>query len=286
MSKGGIKFSCADFTFPLLAHPAVLQLIQMMGFGAVDLGLFEGRSHIQPSEIEKNPVKEGQKLLDELKSLNLEVSDVFFQPGEEPAIAAPNSPLQSVKEKNRSLFMRQIEFTDALGCRHMTGLPGVPHEGQATADDWQRAVEETNWRFEMASTAGITYAVEPHVGSLLPDVETTLKFIKACHGLGLTLDYGHFIYQGQTNESIHPLIEYATHFHARGGAEGKLQTTVKENAIDFQTIIRQFVASSYDGYVCMEYVYQDWGGCNRTDNVSETILLYQYLEKIANSANS
>jgi len=43
------KLACADFTFPLLAHEKVLQLIAMLGFEGVDIGLFDGRSHLWPS---------------------------------------------------------------------------------------------------------------------------------------------------------------------------------------------------------------------------------------------
>lgn len=279
MTMEKIQFSCADFTFPLLSHLNVLKLIQMMGFSAVDLGVFEGRSHLIPGEIAKNPEKEGKRLLQDLDFFGLNVADVFLQPGEAPSVAAVNTPLHSVKDRNRVLFMRMLDFTNTLGCRHMTGLPGVAHPGESSTNDWHRAVEETMWRFEKAKSAGITYAVEPHIGSILPDVESTVKFIKDCPGLGITLDYGHFIYVGLTNESVHPLINYATHFHARGGAKGKLQTIVKENTIDFRSIIHKFLESSYSGYICLEYVYQDWEGCNRTDNVSETILLYEHLKK-------
>ena len=37
-----LKLACADFTFPLLPHDRVLDLIAMLGFEGVDIGLFEG----------------------------------------------------------------------------------------------------------------------------------------------------------------------------------------------------------------------------------------------------
>ena len=43
------KLACADFTFPLLPHDDALDLIAALGFDGVDLGMFEGRSHLQPS---------------------------------------------------------------------------------------------------------------------------------------------------------------------------------------------------------------------------------------------
>jgi sugar phosphate isomerase/epimerase len=277
MNENKIKYACADFTFPLLAHKDVLHLVKMLGFRAVDLGIFEGRSHHYPSDLAKNPIQEGIKLDKILNEIGLKASDVFLQTGKEPSIAATNIPDKSVREKNREIFLKMLDFTLAVKSGHITGLPGVPHQGEKSDDDWNRACEETIWRLETAHAKGVLYSIEPHLGSILNNPATTLQFISDCPGLTLTLDYGHFIYQGQSNESIHPLLPYASHFHARGGAKEKLQTMVSENEIDFMTIISKLKEINYSGFICFEYVYNDWGGCNRTDNVSETILLHELL---------
>lgn len=277
MKDSKINYSCADFTFPLLSHRNALKLIQLLGIGAVDLGLFEDRSHIFPSTIVKDFNKVVKTVKRHLDAAELAVSDVFLQTGADPPINAANTPDYSVRDKNREMFRKVIEFAHAVGGGHITGLPGVYHKGCDRLDDWGRAIEEAQWRIEYASAAGITYSVEPHVGSILPDATITMDFIKACPGLSLTLDYGHFIYQGQSNESVHPLIPYASHFHARGGANGRLQTIVRENTIDYNAMINLLLESGYAGYICLEYVYQDWEGCNRTDNVSETLLLHDLL---------
>lgn len=275
------KYSCADFTFPLLPHHKVLQLIKLLGIDAVDLGIFEGRSHHFPSHIAKNPIGEGKRLAKELREIGLEPADVFLQTGADPPVAAANTPDKAIRASNRTIFQKILEFTKTLGCVHVTGLPGVLHQGQTEENDWKRACEETFWRVEKAKDYGLVYAIEPHVGSILPDAVSTLKFIEDCPGITLTLDYGHFIYQGQTNESVHPLIPYASHFHARGGAKGKLQTMVSENEIDFKTIVSQFKEIRYSGFTCLEYVHVDWEGCNRTDNVSETIRLLELLNQLS-----
>ncbi len=62
------KLACADFAFPLLEHDKVLQLIAMLGFEGVDIGLFEERSHLWPSRefagIEKSSAELKLKLDD------------------------------------------------------------------------------------------------------------------------------------------------------------------------------------------------------------------------------
>ncbi len=119
------------------------------------------------------------------------------------------------------------------------------------------------------------------MGSILPDPVTTLRFLREIPNLTLTLDYGHFIYQGMSNESAHPLLKHASHFHARGGAKGQLQSTVKDNTIDYQAVVEGLAAVDYEGYLSLEYVWIDWEGCNRTDNISETLLLRQQLKSFA-----
>lgn len=281
-----MKYSCADFTFPLLPHDKTLQLIKLLGIHSVDLGLFEDRSHHYPSQIARDPQGQASLIKEKLSALELSVADVFLQTGAEPHIAAANTPDDGLRQSNRDTFARILEYTHALGCRHLTGLPGVMHKNVDHQTDWQRAAEESAWRVAQANDAGIIYAIEPHVGSILPDPDKAMAFLRQVPGLSLTLDYGHFIYQGMPNESVHPLIPHASHFHARGGAPGMLQSTVKDNTIDFETILHEFKELDYPGYICLEYVYVDWEGCNRTDNVSETLLLQQLLGTYISNGHS
>ncbi|MFV0336878.1 MAG: sugar phosphate isomerase/epimerase family protein [Chthoniobacterales bacterium] len=182
-----------------------------------------------------------------------------------------------VRNKNRATFSAMVKFTHTLGAKHITGLPGVLHKENDPANNWEIAVEEATWRLNLCRQHEITYAIEAHVGSILPDPKTTLRFLKDVPNLTLTLDYGHFIYQEMSNEDCHPLLPYASHFHARGGAPGALQSTVPDNTIDFQNIVRHLKNAKYSGYYCLEYVWVDWENCNRTDNISETLRLRDLL---------
>lgn len=272
-----MNFSCADFTFPLLPHDKVLQLIKLLGINAVDLGFFSGRSHLQPEHVFGNVAGAAKKFSARLNELGLDLADVFLQTSESPAHLPANHPDPIVRKKTRELMKIAIEFTVNAGCQHITGLPGVSHPGVSDGDSRLRAAEESSWRAEEAAKAGLVYSIEPHVGSICWSAETTLEFLRQSQNVTLTLDYGHFIYQGLSNESVHPLLSHASHFHARGGAPGQLQSTMKDNAIDFAAIIRELKRLNYRGYICLEYVWVDWEGCNRTDNVAETILLRENL---------
>jgi sugar phosphate isomerase/epimerase len=274
------RFSCADFTFPLLPHEKALRLIKLLGINAVDLGFFVGRSHLRPEHAFGNGAGAAKAVSALLSDLGLELADVFLQTGADPDIDPANHPEQSVRNKTRDLFKSAIEVAHATGCHHLTGLPGVSHAGVSDADSFALAADEASWRAAEANRAGVVYAVEAHVGSICPSPETTLEFLQRSQGVTLTLDYGHFIYQGMTNESVHALLPYASHFHARAGCKGRLQALLKNNAIDFASILAGLRQAAYKGFICLEYVWVDWEHCNEVDNVSETILLRDHLSQI------
>lgn len=265
--------SCADYAFPLLSHDRVMRLIKLLDLKAIDLGVFEGRSHVSPSEIAVNPRQNGQELLTKLQEADLSVADIFLQTGPKVTIASTNSPDKKVRDSNRDVFKSILEFSRTIHCDHLTGLPGVLHPKSSFKQDWATACEETAWRVEIAKAHNITYAVEPHLDSIIETPETALRFAQEVPGLTFALDCGHFVFQGIAMEDIYPLLPFTSHFHARCGSEGKLQCAVSENTINFKEVFHRLHHLNYRGYTCLEYVYIDWHQCNRNDNISETLLL-------------
>lgn len=273
-----LRFSCADYTFPVLERSVALRLIKLLGINHVDIGLFARSSHFSPMELQASPKKYTTQLLHELDETELSVSDVFVQIGVHPSQCAANDPSPLVRDKNRDVFARALEFCVALGCGHLTGLPGVFHAEASRDGDLELAAEEAVRRAKDCASAGVHYAIEPHLDSICENVDGTRAFLNASRGLTLTLDYGHFITSGETSERVHSLLPFASHVHVRGGAIGRLQTSVDENTIDFPGVVARLQELEYGGFLALEYVWVDWKGCNRTDNVSETVLLRRALE--------
>ncbi len=131
------------------------------------------------------------------------------------------------------------------------------------------------------ASAGVRYAIEPHVDSICAEVGSTHTFLNAVEGLTLTLDYGHFIAAGEISGKVHNLLPSASHVHVRGGAVGRLQTSLEESEIYFTGMLTGLQRLGYSDFLALEYVWVDWKGCNRTDNVSETLLLRRALESTA-----
>lgn len=274
-----VPFSCADFAFPLLRHEDSLRLIKMLGIDWVDVGLFENRSHIQPSGELKDPEKSGKSLADKAANLGLGIADIFLQTSLDFREFAINHPDARIRAGQRDVFRRLCDYVLAAGCRHVGGLPGVDFGGES----WALGREELLWRADYARERGLTYAVEAHAGSLIESPDDTLKMLKEAEGLSLILDHSHYTFRGIPASSLRPLMPYAAHMHIRGARKGEMQCSVARNETDFQAVADHMRETGYAGKVCLEYTYTDWENCNRTDNLSETILLAREFHQLLES---
>ncbi len=272
-----LKLASADFTFPLLPHDRALDLIAMLEFDGVDIGLFEGRSHLWPSQVLKTPVKAGAQLAHRLADRGLRCADVFLQVRASFIPYAVNHPLAARRRQARDWFLRTLDYAAACGARHVTTLPGVYFDTEKPADSWRRCCDELSWRVERASRHQIVFGVEAHVGSIVPNPKEALRLLRSVGGLTLTLDYTHFTRCGLPDSAIEPLVEHASHFHARGARKGRLQASFQQNTIDYARVLRMMKKTNYRGYVGVEYVWTDWEHCNEVDNLSETIQLRDFL---------
>ncbi len=273
------RFACADFTFPLLDHANVIKLLAMLGMDGVDIGLFEKRSHLQPSSEFADLEANAKKLKAQLDENGLVAADVFLQCDTDFAIYAVNHPKQENRDFARKWYLDTLNYAHVLGCEHVTILPGVDFEDESYEESFDRAVEEMAWRAAEAQKHGITLGFEAHVGSLVEEPVKAKALVTAVDGLTLTLDYTHFERMGMPEEEYSILMPYASHFHARNAAPGQLQTIAQENTIDYEKVVKSMIETGYQGFVGIEFIWMEWEDGNRVDNVSETLLMKRQIER-------
>ena len=276
-----MKLSLCDFTFPKLEWDQTLRLGRDLGVEAMDISLFEGRSHLEPQAVLASPAYWASRVTAAFRGHGLGISDVFGQAGRAAEENALNDPDKGVREKASQFFCRILEFTARCNCSHLTLLPGVRFEQEVYGDCFKRSAEELTWRVESARRMGVTLGIEPHLGSIASTPQDARRLLDVTPGLTLTLDYCHFACQGITDDQVEPLVEGSSHFHARGACEGKLQAPVKENTIDYPRVLRAMHRYGYKGFIALEYVWIEWMRCNEVDNLSETILLRDILRTAA-----
>jgi sugar phosphate isomerase/epimerase len=276
-----LKLSCADYTFPLLPHNHVLELITMLDFQAVDIGLFGGRSHVRPEVVLEDIPHSARKLTKNVEDHGLEIVTIFLIPREQDALSlATNNPDANRRQEARDLFMKTLDFVNECGVSHLSAGAGVRWRDEPEDVSFERDAEELGWRVQLAQKAGVTFAIEPHANSLAATPDDTLRLIEMTPGLTLALDYAHFIRHGIPEREVHPLLEYTSNFHARGANAERLQASFKDNTVDFEQILSILKSHNYPGYICLEYVWTEWERCNEVDNLSETILLRDFIRGV------
>lgn len=272
-----LKLAACDYTFPKLQWEQTLLMARELGVEAVDVSLFAGRSHLNIQDVFTDLPRAAKRVNTALNAHGLRIADAFGQPGKVFEENAVNHPDATVRQSATEFFYRLLEFSLRCNGGHMTLLPGVHFPTESEEDSLKRCVDELAWRVAAAANVGVVLSVEAHLGSIIPTPQAAAKLLDLVPGLTLTLDYTHFTYQGIPDAAVEPLMARTSHFHARGACRGKIQSTMSENTINYDGILRAMQKAKYKGFVVLEYVWTEWMDLNRVDNVSETIILRDLL---------
>jgi sugar phosphate isomerase/epimerase len=267
----GPRLACAHSTFPKLSLEGALGVIADLSFAAVDVCVFTGYDHIPPERVLADPAAAAEEVGEAIERFGLVPSDVFAILGGSFEELAPNHPDEAVRAESMRCFGLFLEFTKRLGAPGLTVLPGTPFEGVEDDDGLALAAEELARRAQLAGEAGLRLAVEPHIGSIVATPDRARELVERAPGLGLALDYSHFVYQGIDQAEVDGLLGDTHHFHVRQAAPGVVQARTHEGTIDFVRIRDLLLAQGYEGYFALEYQWEDgWLDFTRVDCLSET----------------
>ena len=75
-----------------------------------------------------------------------------------------------------------------------------------------------------------------------------------------------------------PVMTLMPGVNCRAARPGRLQSALKENAIDFPRLVASLAVHGYDAYLCCENIWFEPLGCDDVDNMSETIMLRDILK--------
>jgi len=168
-------------------------------------------------------------------------------------------------------FERVAIFCEAAGIKTIFISPGVVNAGQTLSSSLDESARTIELLVRAANNRNITLTVEPHIKSNVESPNAALKLLQLCDGLSLTLDYSHMICLGYRQEEIDLLIPFAAHVHLRQARPGRAQERLELGTINFPALIARLREHGYDGYLTLEYCYQDFLNMKNVDVLSETV---------------
>ncbi len=282
------RIACADSSFPRLSHAASLAVIRDLEIAAVEVCVFAGSGHTTPEAVVADPTVTAAAVGERLAANGLIASNVFAILGEDYETLAVNHPDAAVREESLARFAKALDFTARLGAPCLTILPGTHFAGVDRERGIELAGAELRRRAELAGAAGIRLTFEPHYGSIAESPTAALDLLERVPDLAFALDYSHFVFQGVSQADVDPLIAGTGHVHLRQAAPGVMQARACEGTIDFGAVLDELAAAGYEGYLAIEYQWEEWLESNRVDCISETAEMRDLLlewERASDNAN-
>ena len=268
-----IRLSCGDHSFPLIPHDLALDVIAGLGFDGVNLVLWGNRSEIQPEAVRADPAGWAGRVVERLRVRSLAIGDLVCIPWTDYETLAVNHPLEAERERSLGFFTDMLDFAQRIGAPGITILPGLDWPDESHEESLARTARELVPRVAEAQEHGVPLSIEPHVGSVCHNPADVEWLCAQVPGVTVTLDYTHFVSLGIAEAEIDPLLARTRHLHTRGGANGRIQTPLSDNTIDYERIVGRLIDAGYEGFIAVEYCWIDWEGMNNVDVISESVIL-------------
>jgi sugar phosphate isomerase/epimerase len=251
---------------PLLSRAEGCAVARALGFDGVDIGTI-GASDDERRRIVESP----RQLGEELGALELPVANFFYFFGADLRVdrnlADPGSHAANLADLAKVLVL-----CGAAEAPTLTLSPGIVNPGQTLEQAIEASAGFLRRAVELAADFGITVMIEPGVLSIVESPRATEALLARVPGLGLVLDYSHFICLGFTQEEVDVLLPSATHVHLRQAGPGRLQERLESwsGTINFRLLFSQLRAGGYEGWLATEI-----GEAleERVDVVTETVRL-------------
>jgi sugar phosphate isomerase/epimerase len=219
--------------------------IAALGFGQIDLALYQGWTHINPSDLADGGPPEVQRQTDRVTRL--------IDQHQMRGVVSVNVGLArgdtSVDEERRRL-VAVCALANALG------VPVVTIRGSKRGTPVEHERQRLATLLPVASDAGLELSLEMHnnEGPELPSV--ALGLCEAVPGLGLTLDTSHLYggpNQGADFSMLFPLVKHV-HLRDAGMRKELLQMPPGAGCVDFAGLLRGLDALGNRGKFAIEYV--------------------------------
>ena len=275
-----MKIGGCTFAFGPRSLEEAASILAAFGFQTIDLGVCSNENaQVDPIVAAGDPDGSADQVLRALEPWGFELNECFFLDFGDPV----NHPDPEIRDRTRHLFRGLVRFARKIGCASIMVIPGEIHAELGRKESFQLSVKELRALVGIANDAGLALNIEACEPSVAEDPQDALRICREVPGLGLTLDYSHFVDPGHPQAEVEPLHAYARHVHIRQAALGKRVETVEEGTIDFARVFELLKSSSYNGVVAVEYVDCDETTACGVDVMVETPKMKREIERILRS---
>jgi len=239
-----------SFIHPQRSLEQGLETVQRLGFSNVDIGVGGGNSHFDAIAVAQSPQAFADEVRRAADKFELTINECFLLNFGPPI----NTPDLKARNETLALFRNLARGAKQAGFKSILLIAGPTHTELGQAASQELAAEALIPLVEVCSENNLQLNLEADFESCVSTPEATAALCQQVPGLGLTLDYSHFICQGIEPERIEVLHPYTRHIHIRQAAPGQIVAEVDQGTIDFAQVTSQLARSGYNGLYCIEYL--------------------------------
>ena len=260
------KLSLTSWSLPACSLQEAAGISEALGINALDVGYFYG-----PALDKAKLLSDPEDVAEQVLALGIDLPCLYHLFGS--TLADRNLADARHLDQNVADLKQAVRFCKRANIGVIFVLPGVVNPGQGRREALAQSAASLKKLLPIATDAGITLTVEPHVHSYLESPALTLELIEKVPGLKLALDYGHFVCLGYRQDEIDVLAPHAGHVHLRQAKMGELQTKLAKGTINIPAELATLRNAGFNGYVALEYTHQDYMDSLFDDILTETIQL-------------
>jgi sugar phosphate isomerase/epimerase len=238
-----------SFIHPHQSLAQGLERVRRLGFDWADVGIGGANGHFNPVEVAQAPLVYSDQIRRELPE-GMRLNECFTLNFGPPI----NTPDAAVRRQTRTLFEGLCRFARSAGFRSVLLIPGPIHDDLGLEHSLDLAAEALIELVKIAGAHDVWLNLEADCEGCARTPEAAVRLCHQVPGLGLTLDYSHFVVQNIDAKRIEGLHPYARHLHVRQAAPGHIVTDVDAGCIDYARIVQDLETSGYRGLYAIEYL--------------------------------
>ncbi len=232
------QIACSSLTFARSPLDEALKRVAALGFGHVDLAVFERWAHVNPSELAADAAAVIARVRGAVQAAGLKVN-------------ALNVGLGDASEQERASRLAAVcALAKGLGVRVLTLQP------PSSATPMDDAVKLLRTMKQQVEQAGLIPAFETHTKTVMEDPAAVLRLVELVPDMRLTLDHSHYVFGNVRSDRWVDLLPHAAHVHLRDSGPDREHVQVEPGTgeVDLAGLVRRLVQQRYAGPLSLEYI--------------------------------
>lgn len=252
----GLQLSCSSLAFSDMSWEEALAAIHKLGFRCADLAMFEGWTHVSPSQLTE-PEVHGKKIAAVCAKLGVEPIAIHtnFAIGDRKTFPGLTTPDPDTRKTILTHFERVAICAAAAEIPLVNVQPGKFQDKLPRQDCITNAIELLKPMQDRAARRGIILSFENHTGSIGEKPEDCLALLEAVPGLKLDFDFSHVVACGITLDQTKPLWKYVAHVGVRNAKKGSFNEPVRDGKLDYDIagFLKALRDAKVNAFVSVEY---------------------------------